>query len=135
MIHLKSLINLREKMDNEPAHFDSGENINVRGYETQNFDICGSAVALYKELDQITSPGAGPAIIKSAELMDHLFELEKQVVRENNTSPEQINKASELSVEWSYKIGQLSQIINQKMLNNIEFVITHMKEIFIRAGE
>jgi len=34
----------------EPEHFGGGENIEVYGYQTENFDICKSAVMLFNKL-------------------------------------------------------------------------------------
>ena len=134
MVKLRSLINLKEKLVNEPAHFDSGENLDVRGYQTKHFDICGSATKLYQQLIDITTPGSNELIVKTAQILDDLFEIEKQVVKsDNKTSVDQIEKASELSAEFSYKIGQLSKVTNNKMLDNIKFLTDHMREIFIRT--
>ena len=134
MVKLKSLINLKEKLVNEPAHFDSGENLDVRGYQTKHFDICGSATKLYRELESIQTPGSNELIVKTAQVLDDLFEIEKGVVKsDNKTSVDQIEKASELSTEFSYKIGQLSKVTNNKLLDSIKFLTDHMREIFIRA--
>ena len=133
MIKLKSLISLKEKLVNEPAHFDSGENLDVRGYQTKHFDICGSATELYTQLNNVTTPGTNEAISQTAEILDKIFEIEKQIVKtDQTTSFDQVEKVSELSVEWSYKIGKLAKHMNSKLLANIKFMTDHMREIFIR---
>ena len=37
----------------EPEHFGGGENIEVYGYQTENFDICKSAVMLFNKLNEL----------------------------------------------------------------------------------
>ena len=66
----------------EPEHFGGGENIDILGYETKHFDICKSAVILYNKLKEkdLTDEGK-ELVISSAKELDHLFEMEKQVVK------------------------------------------------------
>ena len=63
-----------------PATQGGGENIDIFGYQTKHFDICKSAsVDLYNKLKE--NEEAKDLIVESAKDMDHLFEMEKQVVK------------------------------------------------------
>ena len=92
MIKLKKLLNENNVWDRkfgeplptlrleqeDPEHFGGGRNIDIFGFETKNFDICKSAVMLYEKLKEHEE--AKELIISSAKEIDHLFEMEKQVV-------------------------------------------------------
>ena len=129
MIKLKSLINLKEKLVNEPAHFDSGENIDVFGYRTKHYDICGSAVELFKMLGTVTIPVIQQDISKAAKVLDELFKIEKEVVRDGKTEPDQGSKAAEILIEFSYIIGIIANKLNEDLTSRIGFLIDHMEVI------
>ena len=72
---------LRLEQD-EPEHFGGGENIKILDYQTEHFDICRSAVILYQRLvKDVDNTDAQDLIVSSAKQLDHLCEMEKQVVR------------------------------------------------------
>ena len=129
MIKLSSLINLKEKLVNEPAHFDSGKNLDVFGYMTKHFDICGSATELYKYLADAIGPSAQQQIMKSAEVMDKLFEIEKQVVRDGTTEPDQGSEAAAIIIQIGFMMGQISMKINEDLMPKIGFLVDHMEVI------
>ena len=129
MIKLKSLISLREKLDTEPAHFGSGENIDVHGYMTDHFDICGSATKLYKMLADARGPDAQRQIAASAKVLDGLFEIEKEVVQNGQSTPDQESNAADILVEYSFVMGQVSMKLNEDLLPHIAFLNAHMKVI------
>ena len=128
-IKLSSLINLKEKLVNEPAHFDSGENLEVFGYDTKHFDICGSATKLYQMLNDERGPDVQQQISKSAKLLDKLFEIEKEVVRDGKTEPDQGSEAASILIEYSFVTGQISMKINKDLIPHIGFLIDHMEVI------
>ena len=91
-----------------PAYWNSGENIKVFDYKTQNFDICGGAVEVfnnavkdivssdrkilyeigsYKKEDDILS------VENSAKLLDVFFSVEKDIVSKNKATKYQIDYA------------------------------------------
>ena len=74
----ESLPTLKFEQD-EPDHFGGGENIDIFGFETKHFEICKSAVILYEKLKE--NEEAKELIVSSAKQLDHLFEMEKQVVK------------------------------------------------------
>lgn len=69
-----------------PSHFGSGENINVFGYQTNNFDICGIATEEFeKAISMIDNDSDDDkykkllkeALAKMAENVDAIFSIEK----------------------------------------------------------
>jgi DNA-binding transcriptional MerR regulator len=91
-----------------PAYWNSGENIRVFDYKTQNFDICGGAVEVFnnavkdivsshskelyemgvrKQKDDVFS------VQKSAEFLDVFFGLEKEIVSKNKAYKNQFDYA------------------------------------------
>ncbi len=81
-----------------PEHFGSGENINVYGYETQNFDNCRKAVDQFKnaitsiDMDsESTHINTLKTNLKNlAEAVDNILGIEKNVVDLGITVPSQI---------------------------------------------
>ena len=72
---------LNEQENDKPEHFGGGENIDILGFQTKHFDICRSAVILYQKLmEKDLSDEAKELIVSSAKELDHLFDMEKQVV-------------------------------------------------------
>ena len=90
MIKLTDLLKEQEK----PEHFGGGENINIFGYQTEHFDICKSAVILYEKLKE--HEDAKELIVSSAKELDHLFEMEKQVVGKEEMDHDPVKHAIEL---------------------------------------
>ena len=87
---------LRLEQD-EPDHFGGGENINILGYETKHYDICRSAVILYNKLKEADlNDLAEELIISSAKKLDHLFEMEKQVVKGEEVDHDPVEHGVEL---------------------------------------
>ena len=69
----------------EPDHFGGGENIDILGFQTQHFDICKSAVILYNKLMEKDLNDSAKALVKSsAKDLANLFEMEKQVVKDED---------------------------------------------------
>ena len=110
MIKLKTLL---IKEDNHypsdaPEHFGSGKNIDIFGFQTKHFDICGSAVSLYNKLKEYDKHK--DLIIDSAKEMDHLFEMEKQVVMEEPLDHDPIKHSVELMNTISFKLGRIAEL-------------------------
>ena len=113
----------------EPDHFGSGKNIDVFGYDTENFDICKSAVLLFQKLSDAKMESTQEHIIKAAEHLDKFFGIEKDVVSKNSTSDEQGDKAIELLSLFSYEIGDVSARMKKDLTREIAFIGVHMDEI------
>ena len=114
MIKLKTLL-VEQEQDSKypsdaPKHFGSGENIDIFGFQTKHFDICGSAVSLYNKLKEYDEHKE--LIIESAKEMDHLFEMEKQVVMDEPLDHDPIDHSVELMNTISFKLGRIAELTN-----------------------
>ena len=114
MIKLKTLL-VEQEQDSKypsdaPKHFGSGENIDIFGFQTKHFDICGSAVSLYNKLKEYDEHK--DLIVESAKEMDHLFEMEKQVVMDEPLDHDPIDHSVELINTISFKLGRIAELTN-----------------------
>ena len=132
VIKLQDLVNkdnrlfVNEQEDKVPPHFGSGKEITVKGYKTNHFDICASAVELYEKLDKVDNEEATPLIVETAKSMDKIFELEKAVVRKEAVSEDPIKKGVELTNSVSYKLGVVSKLIGEDLLEATLFIPAHV---------
>ena len=112
MIKLKTLLIKEDSHypSDAPKHFGSGENIDIFGFQTKHFDICGAAVSLYNKLKEYDEHK--DLIIESAKEMDHLFEMEKQVVMDEPVDHDPIDHSVELMNTISFKLGRIAELTN-----------------------
>ena len=129
MIKLQDLISLNEQ--DTPDHFGGGENIDIFGYQTKHFDICRSAVTLYEKLKQ--NEEAKELVIQSAKDMDHLFEMEKQVVKGEDVDHDPVEHSVELTNIISFKLGRVAEMINDDFERDTNFIKLHVMEIIKRS--
>jgi hypothetical protein len=123
---------LRLEQD-EPDHFGGGENIKILDYQTEHFDICQSAVILYKRLvKDVDNTDAQDLIISSAKQLDHLFEMEKQVVRGEELDHDPIDMGVEIINIVSYQLGRIGGMINDDFERDTSFLKLHIMEIINR---
>ena len=110
-----------------PEHFDSGENIDVYGYKTKNFEICGTAVDLFEDdLAGAKFPGTEKVIVEAAKLVDKVFALEKRAVRKGFSTYDEVEDSRELHQEFKDLIKELYvSDYNDK----IAFMKMHLREI------
>ena len=124
---------LRLEQD-EPEHFGGGENIKIFDYETKHFDICKSAVILYNRLKKdVDNTDAHELIVDSAKELDHLFEMEKQVVRGEEVDHDPIEHSVEIVNIVSYQLGRVGEIINDDFERDTNFIKLHVMEIINRS--
>jgi len=117
----------------EPDHFGGGENIKILDYQTEHFDICRSAVILYQRLvKDVDNTDAQDLIISSAKELDHLFEMEKQVVRGEELDHDPIDHGVEIVNIVSYQLGRIGGMINDDFERDTNFIKMHMMEIINR---
>ena len=127
MIKLTDLLKEQEK----PEHFGGGENINIFGYQTEHFDICKSAVILYEKLKE--HEDAKELIVSSAKELDHLFEMEKQVVNGEEVDHDPIEHSVELvNIIW-FQLGRVAVMINDDFERDTNFIKLHVMEIINRS--
>ena len=127
MIKLTDLLKEQEK----PEHFGGGENINIFGYLTEHFDICKSAVILYEKLKE--HEDAKELIVSSAKELDHLFEMEKQVVNGEEVDHDPIEHSVELVNIISFQLGRVAEMINDDFERDTNFIKLHVMEIINRS--
>ena len=133
MIKLKQLIFEQEEYPADaPDHFGGGENIDIFGYKTQHFDICRSAVTLYNKLKE--NEEAKELVVQSAKDMDHLFEMEKQVVAKEDTGHDPVKHSVELCNTISFKLGRIAEITNHgDEEEDTHFIQMHVMVIIDRS--
>ena len=133
MIKLKQLIFEQEEYPADaPDHFGGGENIDIFGYKTQHFDICRSAVTLYNKLKE--NEEAKELVVQSAKDMDHLFEMEKQVVAKEDTGLDPVKHSVELCNTISFKLGRIAEITNHgDEEEDTHFIQMHVMVIINRS--
>ena len=138
MIKLKTLL-VEQEQENKypedaPKHFGGGENIDIFGYQTKHFDICRSAVTLYEKL--IQNEEAKDLVVESAKDMDHLFEMEKQVVAEEPLDHDPIDHAIELCNTISFKLGRIAEMTEHgDREEDTHFIQLHVNVIIDRAQQ
>jgi hypothetical protein len=136
MIKLKTLLVEQENKypADAPEHFGGGENIDIFGFQTKHFDICRSAVTLYEKLKQ--NEEAKELVIQSAKDMDHLFEMEKQVVAQEPMDHDPIDHAVELCNTISFKLGRIAEITGHgEEEEDTHFIQMHVGVIIDRAQQ
>ena len=133
MIKLKQLIFEQEEYPAAaPDHFGGGENIDIFGYKTQHYDICRSAVTLYNKLKE--NEEAKELVVQSAKDMDHLFEMEKQVVAKEDTGHDPVKHSVELCNTISFKLGRIAEITNHgDEEEDTHFIQMHVMVIINRS--
>ena len=123
---------LRLEQD-EPDHFGGGENINILGYETKHYDICRSALILYNKLKEADlNDLAEELIISSAKKLDHLFEMEKQVVKGEEVDHDPVEHGVELINIISFQLGRVAELIGSNFERDTNFLKLHLMEIINR---
>tara|TARA_Y100001937_G_scaffold24247_1_gene34890 strand:+ start:108 stop:617 length:510 start_codon:yes stop_codon:yes gene_type:complete len=116
-----------DKPENEiPSHFGSGKEITVKGYKTKHFDICASAVSLFTKLDKVDNEEADKYIVEAAKGMDHIFEMEKAVVRKEALNHDPIKHGIELTNKVSYQLGYVAKIIGDDFMDETLFIPDHI---------
>ncbi len=117
----------------EPEHFGGGENIKIFDYQTEHFDICRSAVILYQRLvKDVDNTDAHDLIESSAKKLDHLFEMEKQVVRGEELDHDPINMGVDIINIVSYQLGRIAGMTNDDFERDTSFLKLHIMEIINR---
>lgn len=113
----------------EPAHFGGGENIDVFGYKTKHFDICRSAVILFKKMLKSNDEETQKHIVKAAKYLDSFFGLEKKVVEADASTSEDAEVAIDLAILFAYEVGIVAERMSRSFDRDITFVKMHFSEI------
>jgi hypothetical protein len=116
-----------------PAHFGSGKNIDVFGYQTENFDICGTAVKEFESAMEIMQNGKESekeSLARCAKYVDGLFGTEKLVVE--TAGADDANFYDAVSDIMSASIYNYRA---EMSINLFSFVPQHLKEIAVRMAK
>ena len=112
---------LNEQENDKPEHFGGGENIDILGYKTKHFDICRSAVILYQKLmEKDLSDEAKELVVKKE--MDHIFEMEKQVVNGEEVDHDPVEHGIELTNIISFQLGRVAEMIGEDFERDTNFI-------------
>ena len=132
-IRVLVLQELNEQENDKPEHFGGGENIDILGFQTKHFDICKSAVILYQKLmEKDLSDEAKELVVSSAKEMDHLFEMEKQVVNGEEVDHDPVEHGIELTNIISFQLGRVAEMIGEDFERDTNFIKLHVMEIVKR---
>jgi len=124
---------LNEQENDKPEHFGGGENIDILGFKTKHFDICRSAVILYQKLmEKDLSDEAKELVVSSAKEMDHIFEMEKQVVNGEEVDHDPVEHGIELTNIISFQLGRVAEMIGEDFERDTNFIKMHVMEIVKR---
>ena len=132
-IRVLVLQELNEQENDKPEHFGGGENIDILGFQTKHFDICRSAVILYQKLmEKDLSDEAKELVVSSAKEMDHIFEMEKQVVNGEEVDHDPVEHGIELTNIISFQLGRVAEMIGEDFERDTNFIKMHVMEIVKR---
>ena len=132
-IRVLVLQELNEQENDKPEHFGGCENIDILGFQTKHFDICKSAVILYQKLmEKDLSDEAKELVVSSAKEMDHLFEMEKQVVNGEEVDHDPVEHGIELTNIISFQLGRVAEMIGEDFERDTSFIKMHVMEIVKR---
>ena len=132
-IRVLVLQELNEQENDKPEHFGGGENIDILGYQTKHFDICKSAVILYQKLmEKELNDKAKELVVSSAKELDHLFEMEKQVVNGEEVDHDPIEHSIQLTNIISFQLGRDAEMIGEDIERDTNFIKLHVMEIVKR---
>ena len=98
----------------------------MKGYKTNHFDICASAVELFTKLDKVEDEEATEYIIEAAKGMDHIFEMEKAVVRKEALNHDPIKHGIELTNTVSFQLGYVAKITGEDFMKETLFIPAHI---------
>ena len=132
-IRVLVLQELNEQENDKPEHFGGGENIDILGFQTKHFDICKSAVILYQKLmEKDLNDEVKELVVSSAKEMDHLFEMEKQVVNGEEVDHDPVEHGIELTNIISFQLGRVAEMIGEDFERDTSFIKMHVMEIVKR---
>ena len=88
---------------------------------------------LYKKLmEKDLNDNAKELVKSSAKSLDHIFEMEKQVVKGEEVDHDPVEHAVELTNIISFKLGRVAEMINEDFERDTNFIKLHVMEIVNR---
>ena len=91
-------------------------------------------MVLYDKLQKSDLDDDGKELlISSAKDMDHLFDMEKQVVNGEEVEHDPVEHSVELTNIISFKLGRISEMIGDDFERDTNFIKIHVMEIIKRS--
>ncbi len=131
------IVVVQEEVVTLPSHFGTGENINVFGYTTHNFDICANCVGQFRaaiaiienESDADKKYRYQQGLIRMAVHIDNIFELEKKVI-----AGEPVTQSSVKLLTKDIEIVAISNFMSGLNIKTDLFLEGHVWEIVSRIN-
>ena len=96
------------------------EQITVGDYQTKNFDICPSAVSLYKKLKP------NDLVVRTAKMHDILFGMEKKAIEADTATKDEVDAAQKLADQ----IMKMAKMMGKEQEHNyVQSHVDKMKEL------
>ncbi len=136
----KNGVDKKEEREGGDKEEPSKEQVQFGDWETENFDICPSAVKafdafskMHGEHEDSTSSVSGDTyeelVLAAMSSTDDLLAIEKEVLKDKAASIEQFEKALSLAREALYYVGVLSEVTSKELGSNFEFLDMHLRVI------
>jgi hypothetical protein len=114
---------------------EPGEQVELSGYTTENFEICPGAVAAFEGLSgRDLSEEQSDMALEAIQATDQLFELEKKVINGDDTFAvykDDLLNAFALARQIAHLGGALSEDIGEDLSEEFEFLDSHLDAISI----
>jgi hypothetical protein len=124
-----------ESSGDEDRSEESGEQVELSGYTTENFEICPGAVATFESLaGRDLSEEQNDMALEAIQATDELFELEKKVLNGDDTFAvykDDLLNAFALARQIAHLGGVLSEDIGEDLSEEFGFLDSHLDAISI----
>lgn len=129
-----------EDESSEEPKAKKDKQVDFDGESTIHFDLCPGAVKAFKMLrEQVKNEGvdedSGEVAIDALRATDELLGIEKQILKDESATKDDLKKAIELSYEVAYKAGVLSEKLDSDLSSDFEFLSMHIEEISNHVGK
>ena len=102
-----------------------GMTVDVFGYITKHFDVCPGAVSTFNHLTSMEVDEDTKGMIRSAaQIADNVFQIEKDVLKSQIATPEQLSQANILVDDFYDLIGEIDKITG--MVHNVDYMDGHI---------
>jgi hypothetical protein len=129
-----------EDESSEEPKAKEDEQVDFDGESTNHFDLCPGAVKAFKMLrEQVKNEGVDEdsreVAIDALRATDELLGIEKQILKDESATKDDLKKAIELSYEVAYKAGVLSEKLDSDLSSDFEFLSMHIEAISSHVGK
>lgn len=104
------------------------EDLNIFGYRPDNFDMCPGAVETFKHLISMEVNDDTVGMIRSAAIVaDKIFEIEKEVLDNEYTSPEDMEQVVKLVQDFKDIIHEVDEEVG--MVHDVSYMDGHIEKV------